>query len=34
MADPIKFSDDEMQKLAGIQTSYREKMDNKGVGMI
>tara|TARA_Y100000593_G_C4178250_1_gene270669 strand:+ start:294 stop:569 length:276 start_codon:yes stop_codon:yes gene_type:complete len=30
MADPIKFSDEEMQKLAGIQTSYREKMEKFG----
>tara|TARA_Y100001963_G_scaffold150897_1_gene232808 strand:+ start:148 stop:423 length:276 start_codon:yes stop_codon:yes gene_type:complete len=30
MADPIKFSDEEMQKLAGLQTSYREKMEKFG----
>jgi len=30
MADPIKFSDEEMQKLAGLQQSYREKMEKFG----
>ena len=30
MSDPIKFSDEEMQQLAGLQTSYREKMEKFG----
>ena len=30
MADPIKFSDEEMQQLAGLQQSYREKMEKFG----
>tara|TARA_B100000131_G_C17921305_1_gene534475 strand:+ start:332 stop:607 length:276 start_codon:yes stop_codon:yes gene_type:complete len=30
MADPIKFSEEEMQQLAGLQQSYREKMEKFG----
>ena len=30
MADPIKFSEEEMQQLAGLQQSYREKMEMFG----
>ena len=30
MAEPIKFSDEEMKELAGLQQAYREKMEKFG----
>ena len=30
MAEPIKFSEEEMKKLGGLQQSYREKMEKFG----